>query len=257
MISLVARQLTVKPFDEKRGWVVIDLGCTVIPSMYTLRYSKGYSKTAPRNWSFLMSKTGGSNTADWDVLYTHSNDESLKEHGSTASWSFVESLAVVKELTNEQESKGWRFARIQQTGRNQSGSSYSLSLCGFEIYGTVTSIVLSELTSCTISSSATRLQGSASSESSSEKRRQRRLMQSQNKLLILQKQMVLGARVVRGTDWKWPDQDKPCDDQMESHEGTIIGELSNEGWVECLCDNGLANFYRMGNEGKYALHNFI
>lgn len=74
---------------------------------------------------------------------------------------------------------------------------------------------------------------------------------------MLQKQMVFGARVIRGNDWKWQDQDKPCDnnelDQVESAEGTIIGEMSNEGWVECLWDNGLANFYRMGNEGKYDL----
>ena len=74
-----------------------------------------------------MSKTGGPNTADWDVLCTHSNDERIREPSGTATWAIGESS----------ESEGWRFARIQQTGRNQSGSNYSIALCGFEIYGKV------------------------------------------------------------------------------------------------------------------------
>lgn len=116
--DLIGRQATnCQTVDEKRGWIVIDLGVTILPSIYTLRYSKGYSKTAPRNWSFLMSKNGGPNNSDWDVLYTHTNDESLKDHGQTASWSLLESPAVTSELKSGQN--GWRFARIQQTGRNQ------------------------------------------------------------------------------------------------------------------------------------------
>ena len=95
------------------------------------RHSKSFSKIAPRNWAFLMSKSGGPNLADWDILSSHSNDDSLKEQGASATWSLKDSPLVKK------EANGWRFARIQQTGRNQSGSSYSLALCGFEVYGQV------------------------------------------------------------------------------------------------------------------------
>ena len=40
--------------DDKRAWIVIDLGVFIIPTHYTLRYSKGFNKSAPRNWAFLM-----------------------------------------------------------------------------------------------------------------------------------------------------------------------------------------------------------
>ena len=179
--------------DDKRCWIVIDLGVFVVPSHYTLRYSKGFSKSAPRNWSLLMSKTGGPNMADWDIIHTHMNDDRLKDFGSSFTWPLTEV---------RKEPYGWRFARIQQNGRNQSGQSYALSLCGFEIYGTVYSVVTDPLMSVSISSSSTRLQLTTSS-AESEKRRQRRLMQSANKMSSQQKQMILGARVIRGPDWKW------------------------------------------------------
>ena len=240
--------------DDKRGWLVIDLGVFIVPSHYSLRYSKGFSKSAPRNWCFLMSRTGGPSSADWDLLHTHSNDDRMKEFGATATWSLQDSNEV------KRETKGWRFARIQQTGRNQSGSNYSLSLCGFEIYGRVTGVIHDPLVTVTLSSSSTRI---ASSAESAEKRRQKRLMQSNNKLSMLQKQMVVGARVVRGTDWKWSNQDKSMQNPLanaNSHcggdtvnEGTVIGELSGDGWVEVIWDNGLVNFYRMGHEGKHDL----
>ncbi len=134
--DIVGRQtVNCQTVDEKRVWVVVDLGVFIVPSCYSLRCSKGYSRMAPRNWAFLMSKTGGPETADWDLMYTHTNDESLKEPGATHTWSLGECGPVRKEA----EGAGWRFARIQQTGRNQSGSSYSLALCGFEIYGKVSS----------------------------------------------------------------------------------------------------------------------
>lgn len=261
--DFVGRQITnCQTIDEKRGWIVVDLGVKIIPSHYTLRYSKVFSKTAPRNWAFLMSKTGGPNLLDWDILYTHYNDDSLKEHGSTANWCLSESAIVKKEFSSG--GPGWRFARIQQMGRNQSGSNYSISLCGFEIYGIVNEIITDELMPVSLSSSATRLSVSNSGESS-EKRRQRRLMQSQNKLLQLQKQMVFGARVIRGPDWKWGNQDRSSsgsnaafndlnnNGSEKMNEGTVIGELNNEGWVEVIWDNGLVNFYRAGFESKYDL----
>lgn len=181
--------------DDKRCWIVIDLGVFIVPSHYTLRYSKGFTKSAPRNWSLLMSRTGGPNMADWDIIHTHMNDDRMKEFGAACTWPLNADVC-------KKETHGWRFARIQQNGRNQSGQSYALSLCGFEIYGTVCSVVVDSLMSVSISSSSTRLQLTTSS-SESEKRRQRRLMQSANKMSMQQKQMVLGARVIRGPDWKW------------------------------------------------------
>jgi E3 ubiquitin-protein ligase HECTD1 len=72
--------------EDKRVWIVLDLGLYIIPTHYTLRYSKGFSKTAPRNWALLASRTGDSTSADWDLLSVHSNDDTLKEFGSSHTW---------------------------------------------------------------------------------------------------------------------------------------------------------------------------
>lgn len=61
------------------------------------------------------------------------------------------------------------------------------------------------------------------------------------------KELAIGARVVRGVDWKWRDQDG----NPPSY-GTVTGELRN-GWIEVQWDHGGANSYRMGAEGKYDL----
>ncbi|RWS12697.1 E3 ubiquitin-protein ligase HERC2-like protein [Dinothrombium tinctorium] len=58
--------------------------------------------------------------------------------------------------------------------------------------------------------------------------------------------MKVGTRVVRGTDWKWGDQDGPS-----PSEGTVISDLGDDGWVRVKWDNGTTNSYRMGKEGKY------
>ncbi|XP_037077215.1 E3 ubiquitin-protein ligase HERC2-like [Pollicipes pollicipes] len=60
--------------------------------------------------------------------------------------------------------------------------------------------------------------------------------------------MKIGTRVVRGEDWKWGDQDGP-----PSGEGVVIGELGEDGWIRVQWDNGSANSYRMGKEGRYDL----
>jgi E3 ubiquitin-protein ligase HECTD1 len=63
--------------DEKRAWFVLDLGMHLIPSHYTLRHSRAVpgttaaTRTAPRNWTLLMSKTGGSTCDDWQVVSAH------------------------------------------------------------------------------------------------------------------------------------------------------------------------------------------
>ena len=60
--------------------------------------------------------------------------------------------------------------------------------------------------------------------------------------------MHVGTRVVRGSDWKWGDQDGPA-----PSEGRVIGELGEDGWIRVQWDNGSTNSYRMGKEGKYDL----
>ncbi|XP_030756884.1 E3 ubiquitin-protein ligase HERC2 [Sitophilus oryzae] len=60
--------------------------------------------------------------------------------------------------------------------------------------------------------------------------------------------MKIGTKVVRGTDWKWGDQDG-----NPPGEGRIIGELGEDGWIRVEWANGTTNSYRMGVEGKYDL----
>jgi E3 ubiquitin-protein ligase HECTD1 len=68
---------------------------------------------------------------NWTTLYTHVDDGSLNEPGSTSSWPLEPPT---------EEVQGWRHVRLQQTGKNASGQTHYLSLSGFEIYGTVTGV---------------------------------------------------------------------------------------------------------------------
>ena len=146
----------------------------LIPTSYTLRHARGYGRSALRNWLFQVSKDG----INWTTLYTHSDDCTLNEPGSTASWNLP---------VNNEEKQGWRHIRVQQTGKNASAQTHYLSLSGFEIYGTVTG-VCDDL-------------GRAAKEAEANLRRQRRQVRQQLR------HMVVGARVNRGPDWKWRDQD--------------------------------------------------
>ncbi|KAI8478850.1 E3 ubiquitin-protein ligase HTD1, partial [Branchiostoma belcheri] len=186
--------------DDKKAWFAIDLGVWVIPTGYTLRHARGYGRSALRNWQFQVSKDG----QNWVTLFNHTDDSSLNEPGSTASWP-IESP--------KDEKQGWRHIRLQQTGKNASGQTHYLSLSGFELYGVVTG-ACDDI-------------GKAAREQEAYLRKQRRILRSQ-----VLRQMVVGARVVRGLDWKWRDQD---------------------GWVDVTWDAGGSNSYRMGAEGKYDL----
>ncbi|KAK0043521.1 E3 ubiquitin-protein ligase HECTD1 isoform X5 [Biomphalaria pfeifferi] len=201
--------------DDKKAWFAIDLGVWIIPTCYTLRHARGYGKSALRNWEFQMSKDGIS----WVTLYKHEGDTSLNEPGSTASWPI--------ELHGENQQE-WRHVRLHQTGKNASGQTHYVSLSGFEIYGTVTG-VCDDI-------------GKAAREAEANLRRQRRVLRTH-----VLKQMMPGARVVRGMDWKWRDQDG-----NPPGEGTVTGELHN-GWVDVTWDAGGSNSYRMGAEGKFDL----
>ncbi|CAH1960044.1 unnamed protein product [Acanthoscelides obtectus] len=201
--------------DDKRAWFSVDLGVYIVPTAYTLRHARGYGRSALRNWHFQMSKDGST----WTTLYAHSQDMSLNDPGSTATWP-LEPPA--------EEQQGWRHVRIQQAGKNASGQTHYLSLSGFEIYGRITSVCED--------------MGKAHKEQEAHLRKQRRLVKSQ-----LLKHMVVGARVVKGVDWKWRDQDG-----NPPGEGTVTGEL-HSGWIDVTWDHGGSNSYRMGAEGKYDL----
>ncbi|XP_066473494.1 E3 ubiquitin-protein ligase HECTD1 isoform X12 [Tiliqua scincoides] len=190
--------------DDKNAWFAIDLGLWVVPSAYTLRHARGYGRSALRNWVFQVSKDG----QNWTTLYTHVDDCSLNEPGSTATWP----LDPPKD-----EKQGWRHVRIKQMGKNASGQTHYLSLSGFELYGTVNGVCEDQL-------------GKAAKEAEANLRRQRRLVRSQ-----VLKYMVPGARVIRGIDWKWRDQDG-----SPQGEGTVTGELHNDFLDSCRASTLLA-----------------
>ncbi|XP_070495105.1 E3 ubiquitin-protein ligase Ufd4 isoform X2 [Chironomus tepperi] len=197
--------------DNKKAWFAIDLGMFIVPTAYTLRHARGYGRSALRNWLFQMSKDG----VNWTTLVTHNDDKSLVEPGSTCTWPIDCS-----------SDEGFRHVRIQQNGRNASGQTHYLSLSGFEIYGKVLSV-------------CDDMQRTVAKENEAKMRRERRQIRSQLK------HFIPGARVIRGVDWRWDDQDGTT-------EGTVTGEIHN-GWIDVKWDHGLRNSYRMGAEGKYDL----
>ncbi|XP_067621577.1 E3 ubiquitin-protein ligase Ufd4 isoform X2 [Eurosta solidaginis] len=198
--------------DNKKAWFAIDLGVYIIPNAYTLRHARGYGRSALRNWMLQGSKDG----VTWTTLVTHSDDKSLMEPGSTATWPI---------MCAPDEMQGFRHIRIQQNGRNASGQTHYLSLSGFEMYGRVVSIC-DDI-------------GKGAKELEAKIRKERRQIRAQLK------HITTGARVVRGVDWRWDDQDGCC-------EGTVTGEIHN-GWIDVKWDHGGRNSYRMGAEGKYDL----
>ncbi|XP_069494583.1 E3 ubiquitin-protein ligase HECTD1 isoform X3 [Ambystoma mexicanum] len=220
--------------DDKNAWFAIDLGLWVLPSAYTLRHARGYGRSALRNWVFQVSKDGQS----WSTLYTHVDDSSLNEPGSTATWP----LDPPKD-----EKQGWRHIRIKQMGKNASGQTHYLSLSGFELYGTVNGVCEDQLgthfnvqflrmppTPAAIPPAphpaSGILSGKAAKEAEANLRRQRRLVRSQ-----VLKYMVPGARVIRGIDWKWREQDG-----SSQGEGTVTGELHNgttQSWSSLVKNN--------------------
>lgn len=201
--------------DNKKSWFAIDLGVFIMPTAYTLRHARGYGRSALRNWLLQGSKDG----VNWTTLVTHSDDKSLSEPGSTATWPIVDT---------SEESQGYRHIRIQQNGRNASGQTHYLSLSGFEIYGRVVSV-------CEDMGKA------AIKEADAKMRRERRQVRAQLK------HITTGARVTRGVDWRWDDQDG-----VPPGEGVVTGEIHN-GWIDVKWEHGVRNSYRMGAEGKFDL----
>ncbi|KFB39857.1 AGAP009511-PA-like protein [Anopheles sinensis] len=202
--------------DNKKSWFAIDLGMYIIPTAYTLRHARGYGRSALRNWMFQLSKDG----VNWVTALTHTDDKSLAEPGSTCTWPI--------DCPSDGDGQGFRHVRIHQNGRNASGQTHYLSLSGFEIYGKVLSVCED-------------MGKTAAKENEAKIRKERRQIRSQLKYI------TDGARVVRGVDWHWDDQDG-----NPPGEGTVTGEIHN-GWIDVKWDHGMRNSYRMGAEGKYDL----
>lgn len=177
--------------DNKKSWFAIDLGVYVSPTAYTLRHARGYGRSALRFWLLQASKDG----VNWTTLITHNDDRSLTEPGSTNTWTIN---------CPSEETSGYRHIRIQQNGRNASNQTHYLSLSGFEIYGKVIS-VCDDMGKVSAKETETKI------------RRERRLIRSQLK------NITTGARVVRGVDWRWDEQDGVGENRV----GTVTGEIHN------------------------------
>ncbi|KAJ0175593.1 hypothetical protein K1T71_008752 [Dendrolimus kikuchii] len=221
-LSRSPEPLNVHTNDDRRAFIALDLGLNIVPTAYTLRHARGYGRSALRNWLFQMSTDGVS----WSTLVAHNEEQALQEPGSTATW-------------RVRAEAPYRYMRIQQNGKNASGQSHYLSLSGLEIYGKVVSVVetppkQSGGGGCCGASSGNTVAGSGGGA------RARRWSRGA-------RGVCAGARVVRGPDWKWRDQDGP-----HPALGTVTSDLHN-GWVDVRWDHGGRNSYRMGAEGKFDL----
>uniref|UniRef100_A0AC34RA16 E3 ubiquitin-protein ligase n=1 Tax=Panagrolaimus sp. JU765 TaxID=591449 RepID=A0AC34RA16_9BILA len=114
----------------KESNITMDLGIYVYPTAYTLRHSGGYTQSALRNWTF----EGSSDNRRWYVISRHIGDETLSHEGDQASWTVSANVDIP-----------FRYFRIVQRGLNASGSTYFLSLGGFELYGHVVDAITDPL----------------------------------------------------------------------------------------------------------------
>lgn len=236
VLSRSPEPLNVHTNDDRRAFIALDLGVHIVPTAYTLRHARGYGQSALRNWLFQMSVDG----LTWCTLVAHTDEQALQEPGSTATWRL-------------RTDSSYRYLRIQQNGKNASGQKYYLSLSGLEIYGKVTGVVETaprqsgapHQTTGTTASSACNNATAANNTNNAGMAgggggaRARRWSRGRG--------VCAGARVSRGPDWKWRDQDGP-----HPALGTLTSELHN-GWVDVRWDHGVRNSYRMGAEGKFDL----
>ncbi|KAL0831252.1 hypothetical protein ABMA28_002100 [Loxostege sticticalis] len=222
VLSRSPEPLNVHTNDDRRAFIALDLGLNIIPTAYTLRHARGYGRSALRNWLFQMSMDG----VTWTTLLAHNDEQALQEPGSTATWRL-------------RADAPYRYLRIQQNGKNASGQSHYLSLSGLELYGKVVSVCETAPKQCGGGAGTTSVApgGCVGSGGAARARRWSRGARG----------LCAGARVHRGPDWKWRDQDGP-----HPAMGTVTSDLHN-GWVDVRWDHGGRNSYRMGAEGKFDL----
>uniref|UniRef100_A0A1I8GC05 E3 ubiquitin-protein ligase n=1 Tax=Macrostomum lignano TaxID=282301 RepID=A0A1I8GC05_9PLAT len=177
----------------------------LLPSAYTIRHARGFSRSALRNWVLEASH----DATNWIVISKHVNDEGLRDPGSTCTWPIE--LADLRSATaHDLEtddgaaaagcSRGWRYFQIRVTGKNASNQMHVLSCSGLELYGRVTR---------------------AHAEVGAALRaREQQLAKARRRIRDhALNQLVPGARVVRGPDWCWGSQDS-------LGEGTVTKELT-------------------------------
>lgn len=198
--------------DDKSAWFNIDTGLYIIPTHYSLRHSRGYGRSALRNWFFQVSNDG----TTWTTLKTHENDESLQEPGSTTTWQ----VEIPETETTE---TGWHMMRIQQNGTNASGQTYYLSVSGFEVYGKVTSVI-ETLKLPTIPESETQ-------------KRQRRVFRSQ-----ILRHMALGAK--EGSDWKLLRDQARAKSMADENK-------NNGGWVDVSWAQNVPSTSKQNNDNTF------
>ncbi|CAJ0936941.1 unnamed protein product, partial [Mesorhabditis belari] len=195
ILSREIQPLNCHSSDDKNGNFTVDLGCLVAPTAYTLRHARGYGRSALRNWLFQ----GSRDNHVWELLVAHSDDTSLGDPGSTATWPI-------------EPGKGpYRYFRVSQNGKNSSGQTYYLSLSGFEIYGKVTDVIIEgfkveEKEKKTPPSKApakmTPARGSKKGDEYAHKHSARLLRNMPGDTSEL-----VGMVVRRGPDWQWDEQD--------------------------------------------------
>lgn len=112
--------------NQENGWIAFDLGVEFQLTAYSLRHSRGYQKSALRNWQLQ----GSNDCIEWAQLRDHKNDNSLSNvAGSTKTWKLKHKNCV---------SSSYRYLRLQSTGVNSSTSSHQISISGIEFYGRIT-----------------------------------------------------------------------------------------------------------------------
>jgi hypothetical protein len=205
--------------DKSDGWVAVDTGLMIIPTAYTLRHSKGYSRSALRHWRF----EGSTDDKTWVTISTHANDTSLNDPGSTHTWQ------LEPQPDAEGNPRAFRHFRIKIAGPVASGSSHYISLCGLELYGQIVSVFGDEVFAKKLI------------EEEQQRQEQRELGRQ------FRTSLTVGVRVSRGPDWKWGKQDGDPQGM-----GTVQSQV-RKGWVDVSWDHGGSNAYRMGAEGKYDL----
>ncbi|PIC33910.1 hypothetical protein B9Z55_013719 [Caenorhabditis nigoni] len=258
LLSRDSNPINCHSSDDKNAHFTIDLGVFLIPTSYTMRHSRGYGRSALRNWSLQ----GSIDSKKWDDIISHVDDKSLGEPGSTATWHVPEKGTVA-----------YRYYRIAQNGKNSSGQTHYLSCSGFEIYGDIVDAVTEKI--CEDPPKKESVAGPSSSGPSSSSslppltkeqvldmlpahENNNRLksgltietvtammQRSRHRVRDSYKLSDSKAKVVRGKDWRWEDQDGG-----EGKMGRIISPPES-GWVDVAWENGYSNSYRYGANGNF------
>eukprot|EP01103_Thecamoeba_quadrilineata_P007941 TRINITY_DN17758_c0_g1_i1.p1 TRINITY_DN17758_c0_g1~~TRINITY_DN17758_c0_g1_i1.p1 ORF type:complete len:489 (+),score=79.48 TRINITY_DN17758_c0_g1_i1:60-1469(+) len=135
--AVVGRSCTESYISDKkrpRIWVMIDLGENNKTSVthYSLRHGLNREDYYLRNWELQGSNDG----FEWTVLSKHENDTTLSSSFSSHTWE-----------VNYGREKSFRYFRLFTTGADSKGC-FTFVVCGFELYGTLTTKVKRNISHC-------------------------------------------------------------------------------------------------------------